>query len=64
MSKTTYDSFDVLVLSVHALNSVDVIAEVEALESPLLTQQDDQDASSPMQPFAEHLPWKKIELFF
>ncbi len=41
MNKTTYDSFDVLVLSVDALNSVDVIAEVEALESPLLTQQDD-----------------------
>ena len=52
---STYDSLDVLVLPVDLLHPEDVIAEVQALEPPLLTQEDDEHAAGPVQALAEQL---------
>ncbi len=52
---STYDSLDVLVLAINPLNSKNVVAKVEALESPLLIEESDEDAPGPVEALAEHL---------
>ncbi len=56
MSDLTHNALDVLVLPVHLLHPEDVVAEIEALEAPLLTEEDDHDAPGPVQTLAEQLP--------
>ena len=53
---------DNLVSTVDSLNSQDVIAKVQRLESPLLTQKRDQSASGPIQSLAEQLFHLRKEL--
>lgn len=53
--RISYNSFDVLVLAVDALNPVDVVAKVEAVEAPLLAQKCDEDAAGPVEALAKHL---------
>ena len=59
--KITYNSFDVPVFPVHFLHPVDVIAEVERLEPPLLSQQSNHDTSSPVQSCRHRNIVKRLE---
>ena len=59
--KITYNSFDVSIFSVYFLHPVDVIAEVERLEPPLLSQQRNHDTSSPVQTCRHRNIVKRLE---
>merc|ERR1719209_265571 len=49
------DPLDVLVFAVHSLHPEDVVAEVQALKPPLLSQQHYHDSSSPIEPLSKQL---------
>lgn len=52
----THHIFDDLVLPILPLDFEQVVAEVEEVEAPLLSQQHDDGAAGPVQPVPEALP--------
>jgi len=52
----THGSFDDFILHVDAIHSQNVIAEVECLKTPLLSQQNNQRAAGPVESFTKQLP--------
>lgn len=56
---TTHYSLDDLVLAINLLDSQDVVAEVESLKSPLLAQEDNHAAASPVEALTKQLPARK-----
>jgi hypothetical protein len=55
----TYNSFDIFILAIDLLHSEDMIAEIQALESPLLAKKHDHHTSCPIQTLAEKLSAKR-----